>query len=69
MMKKFLVACVATLPVSARAETAPLRIARFASFPPMAYKIPEVNGLAGVKKYYAGDNAAAAEIAATAKNP
>ena len=69
MMKKFLVACVATLPVSARAETAPLRIALFASFPPMAYKIPEVNGLAGVKKYYAGDNAAAAEIAATAKNP
>ena len=50
MMKKFLVACVATLPVSARAETAPLRIARFASFPPMAYKIPEANGLAGVKK-------------------
>ena len=48
MMKKFLLACITTLPVSARAETAPLRIALFASFPPMAYKIPETNGLAGV---------------------
>ena len=48
MMRKLLLACVTLLPVSAMADTAPLRIALFASFPPMAYKIPETNGLAGV---------------------
>ena len=48
MIKKLLLACAAMLPLPAIAETAPLRIALFASFPPMAYKIPETNGLAGV---------------------
>ena len=38
----------AVLPVVAQAQPAPLRIALFASFPPMAYRVPETNGLAGV---------------------
>ncbi len=36
------------LPGFAAAQPAPLRIALFASFPPMAYRVPETNGLAGI---------------------
>ncbi|WP_342363832.1 transporter substrate-binding domain-containing protein [Terrarubrum flagellatum] len=48
MMKRFLLACFVLAPVVAGAQPAPLRIALFASFPPMAYKVPETNKLAGV---------------------
>jgi len=39
---------VVLLPGAAAAQPAPLRIALFASFPPMAYRVPETNGLAGI---------------------
>lgn len=53
MMTRFLFACLAMAPLAARAQPAPaqpapLRIALFASFPPMAYRVPETNGLAGI---------------------
>ena len=48
-MRRLLLAGAA-LPVASstvRAEGPPLRIALFASFPPMAYKVPETGGIAG----------------------
>jgi len=53
MMKRLLFACLAMAPLAAGAQpvpplAAPLRIALFASFPPMAYRVPETNGLAGI---------------------
>jgi len=53
MMKRLLLACLMMAPLTARAQPAPpppasLRIALFASFPPMAYRISETNGLAGI---------------------
>lgn len=49
-LRRPLLACLALAlaPLAARAEPAPLRIALFASFPPMAYRLPETGGLAGV---------------------
>ncbi|MBV9785124.1 MAG: transporter substrate-binding domain-containing protein [Acidisphaera sp.] len=48
-MRRFLLACAVLAPMTAAvAEPAPLRIALFASFPPMAYKIPETGALAGI---------------------
>ena len=40
--------CLTSLPVAVMAQTAPLRVALFASFPPMAYRIPETGQLVGV---------------------
>jgi polar amino acid transport system substrate-binding protein len=50
MMKRFLLACLAVgmASVTAAAQPVPLRIALFASFPPMAYRVPETNALAGI---------------------
>lgn len=49
-MRSFLlsVAVIVLATGSARAEAPPLRIALFASFPPMAYKVPETGEIAGV---------------------
>ena len=48
MRRAFLAAAMALAAGAARADGPPLRIALFASFPPMAYKVPETGGLAGV---------------------
>jgi polar amino acid transport system substrate-binding protein len=48
MKKLLLLACLLLPPNLALAQGAPLRIALFASFPPMAYKVPETNALAGI---------------------
>lgn len=49
-MRRALLAGIAMLLAAgtARADGPPLRIALFASFPPMAYKVPETGGIAGV---------------------
>jgi polar amino acid transport system substrate-binding protein len=47
-MRRFLFALIALAPSCAFAQPAPLRIALFASFPPMAYRVPETNALAGI---------------------
>ncbi len=48
-MRRLALAVVAVLAAgAARAEGPPLRIALFASFPPMAYRVPETGQLAGV---------------------
>ncbi len=48
MMKRVLLASLAFLPFAATAQPTPIRIALFASFPPMAYLVPETNKLAGI---------------------
>jgi polar amino acid transport system substrate-binding protein len=47
-MKRLLLVLLVLAPGVAAAQPAPLRIALFASFPPMAYRVPETNGLAGI---------------------
>jgi polar amino acid transport system substrate-binding protein len=48
MMMRLLLALLVLAPGLASAQQAPLRIALFASFPPMAYRVPETNELAGI---------------------
>jgi polar amino acid transport system substrate-binding protein len=48
MRRLLLLAGLLAAPLAARADGPPLRIALFASFPPMAYRVPETNGLAGI---------------------
>lgn len=48
MMKRLLLTSLVFLSFAAAAQPAPLRIALFASFPPMAYLVPETNKLAGI---------------------
>ena len=47
-MRRLLLLALLAVPWTARAEGPPLRIALFASFPPMAYRVPETGKLAGV---------------------
>ena len=47
-MKRLLPFLLTLAPAFAAAQPARLRIALFASFPPMAYRVPETNALAGI---------------------
>ncbi len=48
MMKRVFLASLAVLPFGAAAQPTPIRIALFASFPPVAYLVPETNELVGI---------------------